>query len=205
MSLRAIVTSLLFAVLSIPLSAQTETLCGPDASASRDKTLGELARFARKAPASHARLVLNDDNPPEHSPIPDIALDGEANDRQISDAFLSYSGTHIRGDVDQTVHDWYDAQVAAFERLRDQVAHIQNAQSGYYSGYYNPSENYDPQRAREQSMLAQAGQQADQRTMQRDNRQMQRLNSALARLRFLFDPRGTRYEWFVTNLNPYQP
>ena len=95
MSLRTIITPLLFATLSMPLAAQTETLCGPDASADRDKTLGELARFVRKAPASHPRFVLNDDNLAPQFPIPDIALDGDANDKQISDAFLAYSGAHM--------------------------------------------------------------------------------------------------------------
>jgi hypothetical protein len=197
-------TSVLFAALAVPLTAQTETLCGPDVSADRDKTLGEFARFARRAPASHAKLVLNEDNLPPQSPIPDIELVDNANDKQISEAFVFYTDSHTRSDIDRTVHEWYDAQVAAFEHMRDEVARIQNAQSAYYSNYYYPGENYDAQKAREQAMLAQAGQQADQRTMQRDNEQMQRLNSALTRLRFLFDPQGTRYEWFVTNLNPYQ-
>jgi hypothetical protein len=204
MRVRGYITTALFVALATAAAAQTETLCGPDASADRDKTLGEFARFVKKSPASHAKVVLNDDNLTPRPPIPDIALDEEINDKQISDAFALYSDIHTRSDIDRTVHEWYDAQVAAFERLRDEVAHIQNAQSAYYPSYYYPGESYDPEKAREQAWIAQAGQQVDQRTMQRDNEQMQRMNTALTRLRFVFDPTGTRYAWFLTTLNPYQ-
>lgn len=189
--------------LAAPLGAQTETLCGPDASSAKDPSLGDFARQNRKAPASRARVVLSEDDLKPKSPIPDIALDGDGNDKEIAEAYHSYYDAHTRTEIDRTVRAWYDIQVSVYTQLRDEAAHIQSAQGGgYYNQYqYYPQEqNYDPQKAREQAALAQAGMQADQRTIQRDQAQMARIQNALGRLRAVVDPQGKRYDWFNTNL-----
>jgi hypothetical protein len=196
--------AVLLLLLALPLGAQTQTVCGPDPSADKDPSLGDFARQHRKAPASHSKFTLTDDDLTPKLPIPDIAVDGDNNDKEIGDAYRNYYDAHTRQEIDRTVHAWYDSQVTAYDRLRDEVAHIQSAQQGnyYYNQYpqYPPDEPFDPQKMREQAALAQAGMQADQRTTQRDQMQMSRIQGALVRLRMVVDPQGKRYDWFNTNL-----
>lgn len=197
-------------LLALPLAAQTQTVCGPDPGADKDKTLGEFAREHRNPNASHAKYVLNDDTVTPKSPLPDIALEDNINDAEITAAFKDYEFTHSRAEIEHTVHEWYDNQVALYNQLRDDVAHIQSAQAGGYGYGYNYYNSYpystnnggdtDPGKLREQQALAQAGMQADQRTTQRDNQQMTRITGALSRLRIVFDPKYSRYNWFNTNL-----
>ncbi len=166
-------------------------------------SLGDVARQYRATPpAKHASVTLNDENRKPNNPFPDIEVNEEPNDNAIAAAYRVYIETHSRSEIDKAVHDWYDRQVDAYNGRREEVARVQAAQQGsnpYYPQYYY-DQQYDPQRAREQNALAQAGMQADQRVIARDQQEMNRITSALQRLRLTFDPRGTRYDWFNTNL-----
>ncbi|ABF43709.1 hypothetical protein Acid345_4709 [Candidatus Koribacter versatilis Ellin345] len=190
-------------LLALPLAAQTQTVCGPDPSADKDPSLGDFARQHRAAASTkHATVTLNEEDLKPIGPFPDITLDEQANDISIAAAYRAYIEIHTRVEIDNAVHDWYDRQVAAYNARREEVARIQSAQQGsipYYPQYY-ADDQYDPQKAREQNALAQAGMQADQRIIGRNQQEMSRITSALQRLRSTFDPKGGRYDWFNTSL-----
>ena len=193
--MKSIVAASLALLIALPVIAQTSS--GNDEQA----TLGDAARQNRATtPAKHAKVTLNDEDVKAAGPFPDISLETDANDKQIAEAYRLYSETHSRAEIDKAVHDWYDNQVAAYDKRRDEVARIQSAQQGTYNAYYGYDGTYDPQRAREQNALASAGMQADQKIIGRDQQEMSRILSGLQRLRVTFDPKGWRYEWFNTNL-----
>lgn len=110
------------------------------------KSLGEIAKEAKKNKPARAKTVITDENlDVPKGPLPKLNLEGPENFDEILLAISSYKAKHTSEETEQTLYDWYheyDAMLAAifkenveFQSLRDSNTYYSSEKCGQGGDY----------------------------------------------------------------------
>jgi hypothetical protein len=194
----------LLVLAALPALGQTQNTCSPDPSTGNDIALGDVARQQRRAPSTHVRATLGEEDLTPSLPIPPISVENATNDNQILDAYRAYLQAHTRADAEKMLRTWYDSEVATYAKLVREVETLhplmvvdQTPEDGA-----NPSGD-DPEdanaKARERAAVNAVSAERNRQIIQRDTDAITHIVAGLVRLREVFDPKK-RVDWFNTDL-----
>jgi hypothetical protein len=159
--------------------------CAQD-SAQQEKSLGEVAREAKKSPTPKAKIVVTDDSNTLKShpnPIPAIFKDGLDNSDDILAAILDYKAKHNEDETAAAVKAWYDENDS---RLKDAIVENARIESAVRPPYSTPEQYkaivaerlHDLQLRRENGLL------------------MARIQNTFIKVRNGLIAHGMKYPWF---------
>jgi hypothetical protein len=129
--------ALLFGLLTATcaLSAQQENPHSYDAQ-EPIKSLGEIAREAKKNKAVRAKAVITEETlSGQEGPLPKLSLEGPENNRDIVLVIGDYKARHTDQQTEQMVHHWYsesDSMLATLFRENMQLQSLRESNT-YYS------------------------------------------------------------------------
>jgi hypothetical protein len=132
-------------LFAVPLGAagQQGIKSGDDQSS---KSLGEIAKEAKKNKTPAAKKVITDDDiAPQRGPLPALKFDEDDNTDDIVDAMSAYRHSHTPEESEQLIHDWfddYDSILRAALKSQSQSAGIQQSMSNYNYRVCQDSRNY---------------------------------------------------------------
>jgi hypothetical protein len=189
---------------ALPVLAQTQNTCGPDASADKDTALGDVARQQKRAPAAHARATLGEEDLTPSLPFPPISVENATNDNQILEAYRAYLQTHTRADAEKMLRTWYDNEVATYAKLVREVETLHPLMVVDQTTEDDANTSGDDAgdadaRARERAAVNAVSAERNRQIIQRDTDSIGRIVAGLVRLREVFDPKK-RVDWFNTDL-----
>lgn len=102
----------------------------------QEKSLGEVAREAKKTPTTKAKVVVTDDSTTlksHSSTIPAIFKDGIDNSDEIIAAILAYRTSHTPDETASAVHAWYDENDARLQAAIEENKRIESAVQPTYT------------------------------------------------------------------------
>lgn len=191
---------LVLAALSAP--GQAQNTCGPDSSAGKNASLGDVARQQHRATGRHARATLGEEDLTPLLPIPPISVENATNDNQILGAYRAYLQTHTRADAEEMLRTWYESEVATYGKLVREVETLHPLMVTDQT----PDEDTrdaDPEdanaKARERAAVNAVAVERNRQIIRRDTDAIARIVAGLERLREVFDPKK-RVDWFSTDL-----
>jgi hypothetical protein len=97
---------LLLILVATPIFSQNTA----SSATGQQKSLADTVRETKASKTAKATKVFTDHDETafRKSPLPQLNLDGDDNNDEILDAILKYQASHKPGEVEKTVHDWYD-------------------------------------------------------------------------------------------------
>lgn len=152
----------------------------------QEKSLGEVAREAKKAPTTKAKVVVTEDSDTlkgHASPIPAIFKDGLDNSDDILTAIVEYKAKHTDDETAAIVKAWYDENDT---RLKDAIEENARIESAVQPPYSTPEQYkaivaerlHDLQLRRENGLL------------------MARIQNTFIKVRNGLVGHGMKYPWF---------
>ena len=100
------------------------------------KSLGEIAKEAKRSKTAQAKTVITDENlDVKRGPLPKLNLEGPENFEAIVLAIGEYKAKHNAQDTEQVLHDWYseyDSMLATMFRENIELQSLRDSNT-YYS------------------------------------------------------------------------
>lgn len=177
--------SLLLPALGCCLAALAAAAWAQD-SPQQEKSLGEVAREAKKSPTPKAKVVVTEDSNTlkgHPSPIPAIFKDGLDNSDDILNAILDYKAKHTDDETAATAKAWYEENDM---RLKDAIDENARIEAAVQPPYTTPEQyraivaerRHDLQLRRENGLL------------------MARIQNTFIKVRNGLVAHGMKYPWF---------
>ena len=114
---------------------------GTQPSSPPPKSLAEMATQAKTKKTDHARVVLDDENGADKTPIiPNVWEDDCDNTDAILTAIIDYRRTHTRNETEELMHAWYDKHAERLEHAAEENRRIQRGREEHYEYPYDYGE-----------------------------------------------------------------
>jgi hypothetical protein len=197
--------ALLFGFLSAAcgLVAQQDNSRPNDAA---PKSLGEIAKEAKKNKAVPAKKVITDENLDGHrGPLPKLNLEGPENYQEVLLAIGDYKAKHSEQETEEMVHDWYreyDSMLATIFRENMELQSLRDSNTYYSSESCGQGADY---RKCMQRQKAEARGTRQDRSVMKDNwATANRIQTGIMRIGDGLSRYNLRYDWWkvrYTNSN----
>ena len=196
--------ALLTKALLFGLLTATYALSAPqDSSSTGDgqkpvKSLGEIAREARKNKPAHAKTVITDENlDVKRGPLPKLNLEGPENFDAIVQAIGDYKAKHSPQETEQVLHDWYseyDSMLATMFRENIELQTLRDSNTYYSNESCSQGVNY--KKCMERQRAEALGTRQD-RSVMKDNWAMTyRVQTGIMRVGEGMSRYNLRYDWW---------
>ncbi len=139
----ALLFGLMTAALAIP--AQQDNSHPSDAQ-EPPKSLGEIAKEAKKNKTAQAKTVITDESlDVKRGPLPKLNLEGPENVDAIVQAISEYKSKHNPQETEQVLHDWYneyDSMLATMFRENIELQSLRDSNTYYSNESCSQGVNY---------------------------------------------------------------
>ena len=162
------------------------------------KSLGEIAKEAKKNKAGRAKTVITEETLDiKKGPLPKLSLEGPENYQDIVLAIGDYKAKHTDQQTEEVVHDWYreyDSMLATLFRENMQLQSVRES-NVYYSGEIcQQGANYQKCM---QSQRAEARGTRQDRSVMKDNwAVVNRIQTGITRIGEGMSRYNLRYDWW---------
>ena len=197
---KALLTNaLLFGLLTAAcaLLAQQENSHPNDAQESV-KSLGEIAKEAKKNKAPRAKTVITEESlDGQKGPLPKLNLEGPENYQDIVMAIGDFKAKHSDQQTEQVVHDWYseyDSMLATLFRENLQLQSLRESNTYYSNEICQQGANYQKCM---QSQRAEARGTRQDRSVMKDNWAVAfRVQNGIMRIGEGMNRYNLHYDWW---------
>jgi hypothetical protein len=162
------------------------------------KSLGEIAKEAKKNKAVQARAVITEETlDGQKGPLPKLSLEGPENVQDIVLAIGDYKAKHTDQQTEQIVHDWYseyDSMLATLFRENMQLQSLRESNTYYSSEVCQQGTDYQKCM---QSQRAEARGTRQDRAVMKDNWAVaNRIQTGIMRIGEGLNRYNLRYDWW---------
>jgi hypothetical protein len=162
------------------------------------KSLGEIAREARKNKAVRAKAIITEETlDGQKGPLPKLNLEGPENYEDIVLAIGGYKAKHTDQQTEEVVHDWYrqyDSMLATLFRENMQLQAVRESNTYYSSEICQQGANYQKCI---QSQRAEARGTRQDRAVMKDNWALaNRIQTGIMRIGEGMSRYNLRYDWW---------
>jgi hypothetical protein len=162
------------------------------------KSLGEIAKEARKNKAAQAKTVITEEiMDGQKGPLPKLNLEGPENYEDIVLAIGDYKAKHTDQQTEEIVHDWYrqyDSMLATLFRENMQLQAVRESNTYYSSEICQQGTNYQKCM---QSQRAEARGTRQDRSVMKDNWALaNRIQTGIMRIGEGMSRYNVRYDWW---------
>ncbi len=162
------------------------------------KSLGEIAKEAKKNKAVPAKKVITDENlDVPRSPLPKLNLEGTENFQEIVLAIGDYKAKHTEQETEQTVHDWYreyDSMLATIFRENIELQSLRDSNTYYSSESCGQGGNY--QKCMQRQRAEARGTRQDHSVMKDNWTASYRIQTGIMRIGEGMSRYNLRYDWW---------
>ncbi len=162
------------------------------------KSLGEIAKEARKNKSAQAKTVVTDENlEVKRGPLPKLNLEGPENFDAIVQAIGDYKAKHNAQETEQVLHDWYseyDSMLATMFRENIELQALRDSNSYYSNESCSQGVNYKKcaQRQRAEAL----GTRQDRSVMKDNWAVTYRVQTGIMRVGEGMSRYNLRYDWW---------
>ncbi|MGA9813364.1 MAG: hypothetical protein WBQ64_11335 [Terriglobales bacterium] len=196
--------ALLTKALLFSLLTATYALAAPQDSSSTGggqkpvKSLGEIAREARKNKSAEAKTVITDENlDVKRGPLPKLNLEGPENFDAIVQAVGDYKAKHSAQETEQVLHDWYseyDSMLATMFRENLELQTLRDSNTYYSNESCSQGVNY--KKCIERQRAEALGSRQDRSVMKDNWAVTYRVQTGITRVGEGMSRYNLRYDWW---------
>ncbi len=192
-------TALLFGLITAAyaLPAQQDNSHPGDAQ-EPPKSLGEIAKEAKKNKTVQAKAVITDENlDVKRGPLPKLNLEGPENFEAIVQAIGDYKSKHNPQETEQALHDWYseyDSMLATMFRENIELQSLRESNTYYSNESYGQGVNY--QKCMQRQRAEARGTRQDRSVMKDNCAVANRVQTGIMRVGEGMNRYNLRYDWW---------
>ena len=162
------------------------------------KSLGEIAREARKNKPAQAKTVITDENlDVKRGPLPKLNLEGPENFDAIVQAIGDYKAKHSPQETEQVLHDWYreyDSMLATMFRENLELQTLRDSNTYYSNESCSQGVNY--KKCMERQRAEALGTRQDRSVMKDNWAVTYRVQTGIMRVGEGMSRYNLRYDWW---------
>jgi hypothetical protein len=162
------------------------------------KSLGEIAKEAKKNKTAQAKTVITDENlEVKRGPLPKLNLEGPENFEAIVLAIGEYKAKHNAQDTEQVLHDWYseyDSMLATMFRENIELQSLRDSNTYYSNESCGQGVNY--QKCMQRQRAEARGTRQDRSVMKDNWATAYRVQTGIMRVGEGMNRYNLRYDWW---------
>lgn len=162
------------------------------------KSLGEIAKEAKKNKTAQAKTVITDENlDVKRGPLPKLNLEGPENFEAIVVAIGDYKAKHNAEETEQVLHDWYseyDSMLATMFRENIELQSLRDSNTYYSNESCGQGVNY--QKCMQRQRAEARGTRQDRSVMKDNWATAYRVQTGIMRVGEGMNRYNLRYDWW---------
>ena len=191
----ALLFGLLAAAYALP--AQQDNSQPADAQ-ELSKSLGEIAKEAKKNKPVQAKAVITDENlDVKRGPLPKLNLEGPENFEAVVQAIGDYKSKHNPQETEQVLHDWYseyDSMLATMFRENIELQSLRESNTYYSNESCGQGVNY--QKCMQRQRAEARGTRQDRSVMKNNWATAYRVQTGIMRVGEGMNRYNLKYDWW---------
>ena len=191
--------ALLFGLLAPAYALPTQQDNSQPADAQESsKSLGEIAKEAKKNKPVQAKAVITDENlDVKRGPLPKLNLEGPENFEAVVQAIGDYKSKHNPQETEQVLHDWYseyDSMLATMFRENIELQSLRESNTYYSNESCGQGVNY--QKCMQRQRAEARGTRQDRSVMKNNWATAYRVQTGIMRVGEGMNRYNLKYDWW---------